>query len=80
MGGTSFDVSVICVARPTCARSRCSSASEIALPMVYVDLIGAGGGSIAHLDESGGLHVGPEIGRAYPGPACYGRGGTPSRR
>ena len=47
----------------------------VRVPMVDVNAIGAGGGSIAWLDEGGGLRVGPESAGADPGPACYGRGG-----
>jgi N-methylhydantoinase A len=76
MGGTSFDVSVIRGGAPDLREHSVLERFEIALPMVYVDSIGAGGGSIAWLDESGGLQVGPRSAGAYPGPACYGRGGT----
>jgi N-methylhydantoinase A len=76
MGGTSFDVSVIRAGAPDLREESVLERFEIALPMVYVDSIGAGGGSIARLDDSGGLHVGPKSAGAYPGPACYGQGGT----
>jgi N-methylhydantoinase A len=76
MGGTSFDVSVIRGGAPDLREHSVLERFEIALPMVYVDSIGAGGGSIAWLDDSGGLQVGPRSAGAYPGPACYGRGGT----
>ena len=46
------------------------------VPMVDIDTIGAGGGSIAYVDEGGVFRVGPAVGRRRPGPACYGRGGT----
>ena len=46
------------------------------VPMVDIDTIGAGGGSIAHVDEGGVFRVGPQSAGADPGPACYGRGGT----
>ena len=49
---------------------------DVMLPMVDVDTIGAGGGSIARIDAGGLLRVGPESAGAYPGPVCYGRGGT----
>ncbi len=49
---------------------------RLALPMIDIHTIGAGGGSIAWLDEGGLLHVGPRSAGARPGPACYGRGGT----
>ncbi|MBS1881147.1 MAG: hydantoinase/oxoprolinase family protein, partial [Actinobacteria bacterium] len=49
---------------------------RLALPTIDIHTIGAGGGSIAWLDEGGLLHVGPQSAGAAPGPACYGRGGT----
>lgn len=49
---------------------------DLMLPMVDVDTIGAGGGSIAYIDPGGLLRVGPKSAGAAPGPACYGRGGT----
>jgi N-methylhydantoinase A len=76
MGGTSFDVSVIRDGAPDLREASVLERFEIALPMVYVDSIGAGGGSIAWIDESGGLQVGPQSAGADPGPACYGKGGT----
>jgi N-methylhydantoinase A len=48
----------------------------VRLPAVQIHSVGAGGGSIAWVDEQGALHVGPRSAGAYPGPACYGRGGT----
>jgi N-methylhydantoinase A len=76
MGGTSFDVSVIRDGAPDLRESSVLERFEIALPMVYVDSIGAGGGSIAWIDSSRGLQVGPRSAGADPGPACYGKGGT----
>jgi N-methylhydantoinase A len=76
MGGTSFDVSVIRGGAPDLREHSILERFEIALPMVYVDSIGAGGGSIARIDDTGGLQVGPASAGADPGPACYGRGGT----
>jgi N-methylhydantoinase A len=76
MGGTSFDVSVIRGGKPDLREHSVLERFEIALPMVYVDSIGAGGGSVAWLDASGGLQVGPQSAGADPGPACYGKGGT----
>ncbi|MHA6801037.1 hydantoinase B/oxoprolinase family protein [Bounagaea algeriensis] len=46
------------------------------VPMVDIDTIGAGGGSLAHIDEGGVFRVGPQSAGAVPGPACYGRGGV----
>ncbi len=73
MGGTSTDVSLIDGA------PRLSSETEIEgfpvkIPMIEIHTVGAGGGSIAHLDEGGALKVGPESAGADPGPVCYGRG------
>src|SRR5207244_6596603 len=70
------DVSVIRDGKPDLREHSVLERFEIALPMVYVDSIGAGGGSIAWLDASGGLQVGPQSAGADPGPACYGKGGT----
>jgi N-methylhydantoinase A len=56
-------------------RTPTSAGYPIQVPVVEVVEIGAGGGSIAWVDEAGGLHVGPRSAGAEPGPACYGRGG-----
>ncbi|MES2786071.1 MAG: hydantoinase/oxoprolinase family protein [Pseudomonadota bacterium] len=76
MGGTSLD---ICVIRDGIAAITLKKAVDfgvpLALPMMDVDAIGAGGGSIARIDGAGILQVGPESAGANPGPACYGRGG-----
>ena len=76
MGGTSCDV---CVVDGGAVQEQ--SAGEIAgrplaLPMLAVHTVGAGGGSIAWRDAGGALRVGPQSAGADPGPACYGRGGT----
>ena len=76
MGGTSCDV---CVVDQGSVQER--SAGEIAgrplaLPMLAVHTVGAGGGSIAWRDPGGALRVGPQSAGADPGPACYGRGGA----
>ena len=74
MGGTSLDVAVIRDgAVPLSATSRIDGA-EVAMPMIEIEAIGAGGGSIARI-ENGRLRVGPESAGAAPGPACYGKGG-----
>ncbi|NKC02233.1 MAG: hydantoinase/oxoprolinase family protein [Pseudomonadales bacterium] len=76
MGGTSFD---ICLARdglPDLVDKADIARVRIGLPMVNVISIGAGGGSIARLDERNLLRVGPQSAEANPGPACYGRGGS----
>ncbi|MEL6235066.1 MAG: hydantoinase/oxoprolinase family protein, partial [Pseudomonadota bacterium] len=77
MGGTSTDVALIRDARPAVsAEIEVEYAMPIHLPMVDVRTVGAGGGSIAHVDAAGLLRVGPESAGATPGPICYGRGGT----
>ncbi len=52
------------------------SGELIRIPTIDIAEVGAGGGSVAYLDEAGGLHVGPRSAGADPGPACYGRGGS----
>jgi N-methylhydantoinase A len=76
MGGTSFDVALVCGGRTEITEERRVLEQPLRVPMVDVHSIGAGGGSIAWLDEAGGLHVGPRSAGSSPGPACYGRGGT----
>jgi N-methylhydantoinase A len=75
VGGTSFDVGVIFDGRPLMRSGLVLGGIEIRLPSVDVNSIGAGGGSIASVQD-GVLRVGPESAGAMPGPACYGRGGT----
>jgi N-methylhydantoinase A len=75
MGGTTFDVSVIHRGVPLAKDVSMFERYELALPMLDVESIGAGGGSIAWIDDSGRLQVGPRSAGAEPGPACYGRGG-----
>ena len=72
MGGTSTDVS----ASAQVTADSVVAGVPIRFPTVDVHTIGAGGGSIAWLDEGGALRVGPRSAGAAPGPACYGRGGT----
>ena len=74
MGGTSTDVAVI-DGVPRLTTSGRVAGLPVALPMVDMHTIGAGGGSIARIDAGGLLLVGPESAGADPGPACYGRGG-----
>ena len=76
MGGTSTDVALL-------AGGQCRLASEatvhgypIKAPMLDIHTVGAGGGSIAHIDSGGLLKVGPRSAGADPGPVCYGRGNT----
>jgi N-methylhydantoinase A len=74
MGGTSTDVALIDGQIRLTSEGRLGE-YPVAVPMVDMHTIGAGGGSLAYLDEAGLLHVGPESAGADPGPACYGRGG-----
>ncbi|WP_066190377.1 MULTISPECIES: hydantoinase/oxoprolinase family protein [Gracilibacillus] len=76
MGGTSYDVSVIEQLEPTITTESWISRYRVALPMMDIHTIGSGGGSIAWIDSGGALRVGPKSAGSFPGPACYGRGGT----
>ena len=77
MGGTSTDVSLIRNATPAVSSEiEVEYAMPIHLPMVDVRTVGAGGGSIARVNDAGLLEVGPDSAGAVPGPVCYGRGGT----
>ncbi len=75
MGGTSCDVSLIVGGAAAVGTGREVGGRALALPMVDVHTVGAGGGSIAWRDVGGALRVGPRSAGADPGPACYGRGG-----
>jgi len=76
MGGTSFDAALVRDGEPLLMVDGLVDRWRLALPTIDIHTIGAGGGSIAWLDEGGLLHVGPQSAGAAPGPACYGRGGT----
>ncbi len=76
MGGTSYDVSIVSEARTRLVTEGTVDGLPVRLPMIEIRTIGSGGGSIARIDESGRLRVGPESAGAKPGPACYGRGGS----
>jgi N-methylhydantoinase A len=76
MGGTTFDISIIDKHLPKTTTWGGVTNYPIKLPMVDLKTIGAGGGSIAWVDEGGALHVGPQSAGSSPGPACYGWGGT----
>jgi N-methylhydantoinase A len=76
MGGTSFDAALVSGGEPLLMVDAVVDRWRLALPTIDIHSIGAGGGSIAWIDEGGLLHVGPESAGAQPGPACYGRGGT----
>ena len=75
MGGTSFDVSLADGGEVEVTKETEISGHRIALPMVAVHTIGAGGGSIVTVDGRGLLRVGPQSAGSTPGPVCYGRGG-----
>ena len=75
MGGTSNDVALVREGKPLLASEGAIGPYPVRTPMVDVNTIGAGGGSIAWIDAAGGLRVGPRSAGAEPGPACYGRGG-----
>ena len=75
MGGTSTDVSLLRGAQPTMEAGQTIAGYPIRVPAVAIHTIGAGGGSIAWVDEALGFHVGPRSAGAVPGPAAYGLGG-----
>ena len=76
MGGTSCDVSLVQDGDPVVTTEGQVGDYPVTVPMVDVHTIGAGGGSIAWVDEGESLRVGPRSAGADPGPICYGRGGT----
>ena len=78
IGGTSADISVIQNGELRIKNPRDTLVADLPVlaPMIDIDAIGAGGGSIAYVDEGGAFRVGPRSAGAVPGPACYGRGGT----
>src|SRR6201989_1844151 len=85
MGGTTAKICLVDDYQPQTARSfevarvgrfRKGSGLPLRIPVIEMVEIGAGGGSIAHVDTRGRIGVGPESAGADPGPACYGRGGT----
>jgi N-methylhydantoinase A/oxoprolinase/acetone carboxylase beta subunit len=77
MGGTSTDVS-LCDGQPRETLEASIGGLPIRIPMLDIHTVGAGGGSIARVDEGGLLRVGPESAGADPGPACYGKGSRPT--
>jgi N-methylhydantoinase A len=76
MGGTSFDVALVQNETPVVTSENEVGGYHVAVPMLDIHTVGAGGGSIAWVDAGRMLHVGPKSAGADPGPACYGRGGT----
>jgi N-methylhydantoinase A/oxoprolinase/acetone carboxylase beta subunit len=77
MGGTSTDVS-LCDGQPRETMEASIDGFPVRVPMLDIHTVGAGGGSIARIDEGGLLRVGPESAGADPGPACYGAGDQPT--
>jgi N-methylhydantoinase A len=78
MGGTTTDVCLIADGVAETSSQRRLGGYPVRLPMVAVESIGAGGGSIAFVDGAGALKVGPRSAGAVPGPACYGQGTEPA--
>ena len=76
MGGTSCDISLVREGQPLVSTEGTLGKYPLQVPMVDVNTIGAGGGSVAWTDAGGLLQVGPRSAGAEPGPACYGRGGS----
>lgn len=76
VGGTSSDISLITEGEATLSKDRTMAGERIALPSLDIVTLGAGGGSIARVETSGLLEVGPQSAGSVPGPICYGRGGT----
>ncbi|RLM34838.1 MULTISPECIES: hydantoinase/oxoprolinase family protein [unclassified Haloarcula] len=76
MGGTSSDVSLVRDGEAERTTEGVINERPIKTPMVDVETVGAGGGSIAWVDAGGALRIGPRSAGADPGPACYGKGGT----
>jgi N-methylhydantoinase A len=76
MGGTSCDVCVVDDGAVQEQSAGVLAGRPLALPMLAIHTVGAGGGSVAWADPGGALRVGPRSAGADPGPACYGRGGT----
>jgi N-methylhydantoinase A len=76
IGGTSADISLVAAGKPLISTEGRIDRFPLRVPMVDVNTIGAGGGSIAWIDPGGGFRVGPQSAGAEPGPVCYGRGGT----
>ena len=75
MGGTSFDVSLVADGQNTLtSQASIDFGMVIRTPMIEMTTIGAGGGSIAHIDETGLLDIGPQSAGSDPGPVCYGLG------
>ena len=75
MGGTSFDIGLVVDGQPRVKPEGEFEGYPVKIPLIDVEGIGAGGGSVAWVDAGGALNVGPQSAGASPGPACYGLGG-----
>ena len=75
MGGTSCDVALVQDGEPLITDRSKIAGRDLAVPMLDINTVSAGGGTVATVDQHGGLHVGPQSAGAVPGPACYQRGG-----
>ncbi|MBB5374417.1 caprolactamase subunit alpha [Acidocella aromatica] len=75
MGGTSFDITLTCGGEANIAKDIDFLRYRIGVPMIQVETLGAGGGSIGWIDAMGLLQMGPQSAGSVPGPACYGKGG-----
>lgn len=75
-GGTSTDLCLIEAGRPSVTTGGSVGPFPVRIPMIAIETIGTGGGSIAHLDREGRLKVGPRSAGAEPGPMCYPKGGA----
>jgi N-methylhydantoinase A len=78
MGGTSCDVALIRDGQPFVSSRGKIEGRDIAVPMMDINTVSAGGGTIARANPLGGIEVGPQSAGATPGPACYGRGALPT--
>jgi len=76
MGGTSCDIALIDGGEPRFATESSVEGYPVQIPTIDLNIVGAGGGSLAWIDTGGGLRVGPQSAAADPGPVCYCRGGT----
>lgn len=76
MGGTSFDITLTRNGQTNLNKNIDFLRYRVGVPMIQVETLGAGGGSIGWIDSLGLLQVGPQSAGSEPGPACYGRGGT----
>lgn len=76
MGGTSFDITLTKDGQTNLNKNIDFLRYRIGVPMIQVETLGAGGGSLCQVDKYGMLQVGPESAGATPGPVCYGKGGT----